>query len=298
MHILITGGTGLIGSAFMQAYSKATYTVLTRNPQAASRRLGSQHEYVSSLDHIADLSKIDAIINLAGEPIANKKWSAAQKQRIQQSRWLITQKLIEAIHIHGAQPKVMISASAIGYYGAQPNLKAVNETTPAQPGFTHDVCQMWEKIALSIPATTRLCIARLGVVLDTEGGMIQKVKLPFQCGLGGRLGDGQQILSWIHLRDVIRLFEWMLNEPSATGTYNVTAPNPVTNTEFTRTMGALLKRPTHCHVPAWVLKLMLGEMASLLLEGDAVLPARLQDETDFTFQYPHLDEALSDLLLT
>ncbi|MBY6063283.1 TIGR01777 family oxidoreductase [Pseudidiomarina sediminum] len=294
--ILITGGTGLIGSALIKALrDRYAITVTTRQPQQAERRFGAGVLCVRELPSLEDYL---AVINLQGESIAGKRWSAQQKHRLQQSRWNITSALAEAIQNCETPPKVLISGSAIGYYGAQDATEMTENTQVNYPDdFAQQLCAEWEHRARAAASErTRVCIVRTGVVLAKEGSALQKMLPPYLLGLGGPLGSGEQYFSWIHLEDMVRALTFLLEQESCEGVYNATAPEPVTQEVFSRSIAKTLRKSHFMRVPAWVLKLALGEMAQVLLTGQRVVPARLQD-AGFTFNYPTADAALRDCLL-
>lgn len=298
MKILMTGGTGLIGSCFIQRFSEHhDFTVLARKPQAATRKLGKNVRVLASLSELDHLDQFDAVINLAGEPIADKRWTDVQKERIENSRWQTTQKLVSLIKASVRPPRVFISGSAIGYYGRQ-GQEPVSETRGVpHEEFSHVLCSRWEQIANSAAsADTRVCLLRTGVVLAKHGGALKKMLPPFYFGFGGPIGSGEQMMSWIHLHDMVAAIEFLLTHDECAGAYNLTAPTPVSNEVFSKTIGTVLGRPTFMRVPGAVLRLVFGEMADdLLLHGQAVLPERLR-EAGFEFQYAELEPAMRNLL--
>lgn len=295
MNILMTGGTGLIGSAFIKKYSKQhTFTVTSRTPDKARRQLGRAVTVIKSVDEINAIGAFDAIINLQGAGIADKRWSAHRKQVLQNSRWRVTEELADRIAKTDNKPKVFISGSAIGYYGPR-DAKPVNENSqPETIDFAVELCRQWEQRALAAKSHTRVALLRTGVVLASDGGALEKMIVPYKVGLGGPLGDGQQMMSWIHLQDMIGAIEFILNNKDIDGPVNMTAPGPVSNKAFSRTLASVLKRPHIFKVPAFVLKLALGEMSSMLLKGQAVVPDKLRDH-GFEFKYPTVREALADV---
>jgi len=298
MNILFTGGTGLIGSAFIQRFAKQhTFTVLTRQPNKAVRILGSKVTTISRLDTLKNLDKFDAVINLAGEPIADKRWSASRKARLEQSRWNITSEVATLINRSSNPPAVFISGSAVGYYGRQGALPITeNENSfTIHSEYSHELCRVWEETARISEHNTRLCIVRTGIVLAPKGGALARMVPPFTLGLGGPIGSGEQMMSWIHLDDMVNLLAYLLEHEQCRGNYNATAPNPVNNHEFSRTIAHVLRRPCMFKVPAFALRAVFGDMADLILTGQAALPARLQKE-GFKFQYPTLEPALINVL--
>lgn len=297
MNVLITGGTGLIGKKLVNAFqqSKANITVLTRDAVKALDKLGSNVTFIEKLD-IASIENQDIIINLAGEPIANKRWSNAQKNKICQSRWGITKQLADLIHSAQNPPSLFISGSAIGVYGRQTDTPIDESFTQYHSEFTHDVCDKWEKLALRAESDiTRVVILRTGIVLDSEGGALAKMLLPFKLGIGGKVGNGKQVMSWIHIDDMIQAILHIQNTPDLKGVTNITSKYPVSNAVFSHKLAQTLQKPGICTTPAILLKIMLGEMADLLLFGQCVIPNKLI-KSGFHFQYPTIDKALKNLL--
>jgi len=242
------------------------------------------------------LGGFDAFVHLAGESIAGGRWSARRKKLITDSRVLGTRNLAEGFQRCGSAPGVLISSSAVGFYGNRGDEELDERSSPGT-GFLSDLSVSWEKEANRITSLgSRLVLLRTGVVLSTTGGALFKMLPPFRLGLGGRLGDGKQFMSWIHLDDQVDIIEFALKNRSVEGVLNATAPNPVRNIEFTRQLAEILHRPTLFSVPGSLLRLALGEMAdALLLEGQRVLP-RKAAEAGFRFRYPELSKALLDLL--
>lgn len=292
--ILVTGGTGLIGRSLIKSLDRQyAITVLTRDPSRANRLLGSDINCIKSED-LNSVDDFDAIVNLAGEPIADKRWTVAQKQRICESRWQITQKLVNLINATSSTPPVFISGSAIGIYGRQGDTVITEEFTDFHDEFSRKVCKRWEDIALQ--AKSRVCILRTGVVLSDEGGALSKMLMPFRLGLGGPIGSGKQFMAWIHLQDMVRGIQFLLNNNKSKGVYNLTSPNPNTNHFFSLALARRLERPCVFRVPAFAIKTLMGESSELVLYGQKVIPQRLLDE-GFTFNFPVLKEALADLAL-
>lgn len=297
MNILLTGGTGFIGAALCRELSNDGHllTVLSRNPAKVPHRCGENVNGIGRLDKLGAESHFDAIINLAGEGIADARWSDSRKKLLRDSRIGVTAQLIRYIERAERKPAVLISGSAVGYYGDQGD-KLLDENAPGHGGFGHRLCAEWEQMALQAESSgVRVCIIRTGLVIAAGGGFLQRLLPTFKLGLGGRLGSGLQWMSWIHRDDYIAMVKLLLASPELQGVFNGVAPHPVTNSEFTCCLAKALHRPALLPVPAAALKLLLGEMAGILLGGQRVLPARLQ-QAGFTFQYPRLEEALREAL--
>lgn len=295
MHILITGGTGLIGRALINKLSGHHLTVLTRSPEKAMLALPAHVNLVRNLTRLSDFHRLDAVINLAGEPIIGKRWHPQQKEQICASRWDITQTLVQQILQAKTPPHTFISGSAVGYYGNQ-GQRILDETvTVNDSSFAHRVCANWENIALRAADKSRVCLLRTGIVLSPEGGALKKMMLPFQLGLGGPIGNGEQYLSWIHINDMVEGIIHLLHHPDAHGIFNLTAPNPVTNTTFSRTLSRSLCRPHFLATPKWALKIALGEASQLLLDSQRVIPSALE-KSGYQFTFPKLHAALHDIL--
>lgn len=298
MRIFITGGTGFIGRPLCRALLDAGHelTVLSRNPHTALMHGGRDISIIGSLDSWTPNSRFDAIINLAGEPIADHRWTEQRKQSLWNSRVTLTGRLMAAMAQCEYKPAVLISGSAVGFYGDRGD-EALDETSGSHDGgFSERLCRAWEAEAMQAQALgVRVCILRTGLVIGTDGGFLGKMLPPFKLGLGGRIGDGKQWMPWIHRDDHIALTQWLLGSPHLSGIFNATAPNPVTNAEFTRVLAALLRRPAPFPVPAWLIRLGVGEMAELLLGGQRALPKRGLDE-GFTFRFETLEPALRDAL--
>ncbi len=294
MQILVTGGTGFIGSELVGRLlaSGHSVTVLTRQSLAGRDQL----RYIASLDDLADASSPDAVINLAGASLAERRWTEQYKQEIFSSRLDTTRRLIDLIGRLKRPPRVLLSASAIGYYGHHESEK-LDEDGEAVPGFAHDLCSQWESLALGAePFGVRVCLLRFGVVLDAAGGAFVQMARPFRMGIGNWLGDGQQWLSWIHRYDAVAAIEFLLAEETCSGAFNLTAPNPVTSRGFCAAMKRHFKTVFTAPVPAPVMRLMVGEMADeLLLNGQRVVPSALLG-AGFNFKYPELEDALEAIL--
>jgi uncharacterized protein (TIGR01777 family) len=294
MRVLVTGGTGFIGQSLCPLLAGAGYevVVLSRSvdapPPPGSRAL------------VADLGSLDAedfsaVVNLAGAPIADARWTASRKRLLVESRVGTTSQLVEWMGEGKRPPRVLVSSSAVGYYGDQGDT-VITEETPPRDGFTHELCAAWEHEALKAERLdVRVCLVRTGVVLDRDGGALDKMLPAFRMGAGGRLGTGRHYFPWIHRDDMASIYLWLVQNESARGVYNASAPNPVTNSEFTRALGRVLHRPTLVPMPEAALRLLFGEMADVLLVSDRMVPKRLLDE-GFRFRYPGLEDALSAIL--
>ncbi len=296
MDILLTGGTGLIGRNLCRLWSQRGYRlwVLSRTPEKVARLCGPQVSGVASLSAL-DKVPLDAVVNLAGAPIADRPWTRARRELLWQSRVGLTEDLVAWLRRRAQRPAVLVSGSAVGYYGNSGE-QAVDEHAPAGNDFAAQLCQAWEQAALPAEALgVRVALIRTGLVLAEHGGLLGKMLPAFRLGLGGRLGDGQQWMPWVHLRDEIGLIDFLLHEPQARGPYNACAPQPVRNAEFTRALAASVHRPALLPVPGLALRLGLGELSELLLGGQRALPVRAE-AAGFTFHFRELDTALADLL--
>lgn len=294
-RILITGGTGFIGKILCQELQTRGYslTVLSRQPADSVRSLCGPVEATDSLQNLEGRSGFDAIINLAGEGIAEKRWNDARKEALRSSRVDLTRELVRIAKSWQARPAVLVSGSAVGYYGDQSDRLVTEETIPNDE-FTHRLCHDWEQEALALEMyDVRVCLSRTGLVAGRNGGFLQRMLPPFKLGLGGPLGSGEQYMPWVHRTDVVNGLIWMLETETARGAYNMVSPNPATNREFTKTLANVLHRPAIVPAPAPALKLALGEMARLLLTGQKAVPERLQKE-GFEFRYPELKQALAE----
>ncbi|MCK0752994.1 MULTISPECIES: TIGR01777 family oxidoreductase [Chromohalobacter] len=296
MRILITGGSGFVGRLLCHRLHEAGHRLLvvSRSPARAQTHLPEGIEIRESVMAFVDDAP-EAIVNLAGEPIADKRWSEAQKQRLLESRLTITRELVTLCERLETPPRVMVSGSAMGFYGAQGE-RDVTEQTPPTDEFAHRLCAQWESAARAAePLGVRVALLRTGLVLDAGGGTLTKLLPPFRLGLGGRLGSGRQYMPWIHREDLVRIVLLLLERDDLEGPFNASAPHPVTNADFTRTLAHHLHRPALMKVPAGLLRLALGEMSRLLLTGARMRPARLE-AAGFTFHYPTLDSALKAIL--
>lgn len=299
MRILITGGSGFVGQALCRRLHEDGHRVLvtSRHPSEVLSQLPSGTEVRRWASDFVDLPP-EAVINLAGEPIAAKRWSEARKKDLLASRLETTRDVVALCEqlqaSRGQAPRVLVSASAMGYYGDQGECD-VSEDTPPHDEFAHRLCRDWEAAAMKAAQFgTRVAILRLGLVLERDGGMLGKMLPPFRMGLGGRLGDGRQYMPWIHRQDLIEMILMLLNRDDLAGPFNGSAPHPVTNVAFTRVLAKQLGKPALLPIPATALKVGLGEMSALLLGGVKMLPQRFQD-AGFTFRYSTLEEALEDI---
>lgn len=309
MNILITGGTGFVGQAIIARLNNEGHCqvwILTRNPEnpVLENHLANNHA-ITSLDQIEEGTTIDVVINLAGEPIADKRWSDSQKQKIMASRITTTNKLLAWLATRTIKPKILISASAIGYYGVQTSVEAsdqtndleIDETGQPDASFSSELCQRWESEALAATKLgIRTCIIRIGVVLGKDGGALSKMLLPFKLGLGGRIGSGKQWMPWIHIQDLRDLFFFCIENPQIEGVLNATSPNVVSNKQFSTCLASVLSRPAALPMPAFVIKLLMGQMGEeLLLSGKKVVPKKTLS-LGYHFSYPNLEQALTEIL--
>lgn len=296
MQLFITGGTGLIGSSLIPELKKKGHqiTVLTRNKNKARKKLGSEIQYCTSLDYLDSLDGYDGVINLAGEPIIGKRWTKKQKKRIENSRWNTTRRLTQLIKNGNHPPQVFLSGSAVGYYGVH-NDTLLNEESTPRNDFLHRVCLEWEQLAFEASKQTRVCVFRTGIVLSRKGGMIPPLLIPFQLGLGAVLGSGKQYLSWIHIQDMVQAIIFLLENKKAQGTFNFTTPYPVTHKEFSKKLAKTLSRPCFFRIPSFLIRWVLGEQSTMVLEGQRVIPQKLL-RAQFSFMYEQIDEALYHLI--
>lgn len=296
MRILITGGTGLIGTPLIQRLIARSdkVTVLSRSPQKVYSRFCKAVECWTSLQDKTNLNDFDAIINLAGEPIAEKRWTDEQKKILCNSRWKITQRLTELITASETPPHTFLSGSAVGYYGDQGQV-VVTESEQPHDEFTHQLCQHWEALAQNAQSeSTRVCLLRTGVVMSLEGGALAKVLPIFKMGAGGPIGHGKQYMPWIHIDDMVSAICYLLDNPTLSGPFNMTAPYPVHNDQFAAIIGEVINRPAFIRTPAFAIKTILGESAALVLGGQQAIPQRLE-EAGFQFEYIELRVALENL---
>ncbi|MEB3357523.1 MAG: TIGR01777 family oxidoreductase [Synechococcales bacterium] len=302
MKIAITGATGFVGSRLVERLQGDGHSVLvlTRNVERARRifpeRAFPQVQIVEynptqSGPWQQSLSGCSGVVNLAGEPIAEGRWTVERKRAILESRQTGTQKIVEAIAMAAEKPSVLVNASAVGYYGTS-ETATFEETSPPGNDFLAQVCQRWEEAAQAVRETgTRLVILRTGIVLG-QGGAIARMLTPFQLFAGGPIGSGRQWFSWIHREDMVSLILKALNDPQMDGVYNATAPNPVRMAELCNALGKAMHRPSWLPVPDFALELLMGDAAKVVLEGQRVLPKRTQEEAGFDYQYKTVEPAL------
>ncbi len=301
MHIVIAGGSGFLGSALAHALTREGHDVAVLTRQESNRSPAPHLSFVRwTPDGNAGpwarvIDGASAVINLAGESIGAKRWSAAQKTKLRDSRLLATGSLTAAIRQASLPPGAFISGSAVGYYGNRGE-ETLTESSPAGTDFLADLARDWEAAANDVSHVTRVALVRTGIVLDRQGGALPKMLPPFKMFAGGRLGTGTQYMPWIHKDDWVRLVTWMITAEGARGPLNATGPSPVTNAEFSKALGRALKRPSLLPAPAFALRIALGEMAdALLLSGQRALPVRAT-ELGFSFRYSNIDEALASVL--
>ncbi|WP_439641394.1 TIGR01777 family oxidoreductase [Nevskia sp.] len=298
MHVLITGGTGFIGrelAASLLADGHAV-TVLTREITSSGNRVPNGAKAIRDL---ARADAVDAVVNLAGANLGGTRWNPVTKMGFRTSRIDTTRRLVDWMSRLGTRPKVLVSGSAIGWYGPQGD-EVLTESAPAGGDFSATLCRDWEAEALKAAALgVRVCTVRTGIVLGPSGpaggGALAQMLPAFRLGGGGPMGSGRQWMSWVHRADLVALIRFLIERETASGPFNGTAPEPVTNAEFAKTLGRVLKRPAILPMPGFALKLIVGEMAEILLSGQRVVPQAALDQ-GFRFRFPTLEAALRDVL--
>ncbi|HEU0189281.1 MAG TPA: TIGR01777 family oxidoreductase [Gallionella sp.] len=306
MHILITGGTGLIGKQLCKALLAEGHelTVFSRKPSSVPAKCGAGVHAIASLDEWHPEKTFDAVINLAGEPIVDAPWTKARKQVLWDSRITLTQELVRHIAAAGRKPAVLLSGSAVGYYGNRGD-KEMYEAADAGKDFPARLCKAWEEAARGAEQVgVRVCLLRTGLILSNKGGLLGRMVPPFKLGMGARLGGGKQWMSWVHIDDYVAMVLKLLHDgfargdnaslARASGPYNMTAPQPVTNAEFTAALAKALHRPSLFTAPALLLKMAMGERACMVLEGQKVLPGKMT-AAGYRYKFPNLADALGNL---
>ena len=299
MRVLMTGSSGLVGTALRPRLVESKHEV--RRLRRGSTVSGDTTSWNPATGSFADgaLDGIDAVVHLAGESIASGRWTAARKNEIRDSRVTGTDHLSRALARLESPPKVLVAASAIGYYGDRSD-ELLDESAVRGNGFLPEVCRVWEDaVGPARDRGIRVVHLRIGIILTPLGGALKQMLLPFKLGIGGVLGTGSQYMSWIALDDLLDIIMYALTDDSLTGPVNAVAPQAVTNRQFTKALGSVLNRPTILPAPAFVLRLVLGEMAeALLLASTRVEPAVLREAGGFHFSYPDLESALRHVLGT
>lgn len=296
MHILLTGGTGLIGRKLCQHWLAQGHqlTVWSRQPASVARLCGRAVRGIGRLEDLGS-EPVDAIVNLAGAPIADRPWTDSRRQLLWKSRIGLTEQLVAWLEQREQRPAVLVSGSAVGYYGDGGERELTEQSQPVRKDFASDLCIAWEETAQRAEALgIRVVLVRTGLVLASEGGMLKRLKVPFKLGLGGPIGNGRQFMPWVHIDDQIALIDFLVHKADASGPYNACAPEPVRNREFARRLGRALHRPAFMPLPGLVLRATLGEMSDLLLGGQRARPVRLLAE-GFGFRFNDLQTALDDL---
>lgn len=292
MRYLISGGTGFLGSSLYKRlikYKKNEIYVLTRDTLISS----SNVTYINSIDYS---EKFDVIINFAGEPLDSARWTQTQKNKILESRINSTKRIVEFINTTEDKPKLFLNSSAVGFYGHCQNKEFTEESSPEKSSFSHYLCNSIEEEAKKTSNETRLVHLRNGIVLSKQGGALAKMLAPFEMGLGGKIGDGNQWMSWIHIEDYINALEFIIEHEQISGAVNLTSPNPSRNKDFAKALSNALFKPCIFTIPSFMAKFLYGEMADeLLLNGQKVLPKKLID-AGFNFKFKNLKDALNNLL--
>lgn len=295
MKVAISGVSGLIGTALRSSLTSDGHEIvaLTRRTTIPPLETISWDLENGRFD-ASGLENVDAVIHLAGEPVA-QRWNDSRKEAIRNSRVGGTKLLVEGLKTLKNPPKLLVSASAVGFYGDGGD-EELDESSPPGKGFLPDVCQAWEKATMeALGLGIRAVCIRTGIVLSTKGGALGQMLLPFKLGAGGPIGNGSQWMPWIHIDDIVGAFRYVIANEDLVGAVNGTSPNPATNADFTKALGRALHRPAFIPVPGFGLKLLFGEMSQILLEGQRAVPKKLQF-AGYEFKYPNLDDALEDVI--
>lgn len=297
-QLLVTGGTGFIGQALVRHLLERGYQIYvwTRHAQRWQAKNSAQLHYFSDLDSLPEALDLYGVINLAGESLDAKRWNAKQKQILIDSRVKTTEQLTHWLMQRQATLKVWVNGSAVGWYGPQSD-QPLDETSAPVESFSHQLCKQWEEAAAkAAQCSERLVLVRIGIVLEADGGPLAAMLLPYRLGLGGKLGSGEQVWSWIHRLDLIRLIEWSLEHSHISGPVNAAAPQALPQADFARALAKTLRRPCFAHMPAGIAKLILGEFAEeILLKGQRAVPSKV-NTAGFEFKFPELRAALNAIL--
>ncbi|HSX70273.1 MAG TPA: TIGR01777 family oxidoreductase [Pseudomonas sp.] len=296
MHILLTGGTGLIGRALCRHWLPQGHrlTVWSRTPEKVAERCGAGVRGIGRLEDYGD-GPLDAVINLAGAPVADRPWTHKRKALLWASRITLTEQLLAWLESRDARPQVLISGSAVGWYGDGGERELQEDSPPVVEDFAAQLCGAWEETAQRAEALgLRVVLLRTRLVLARDGGFLKRLLPPFRLGLGGPIGNGRQWMPWIHLQDQIGLIDFLLQREDASGPYNACAPQPVRNRAFAQALGWALHRPALLPLPGPLLKLGLGELSGLLLGGQKAIPQRAL-AAGYVFRFTDIDSALADL---
>lgn len=297
MNILITGGSGFIGQYLCRRLAAHGHelTVLSRREKKATKVLPADTRIIADLDEISDDAKIDAIVNLSGENLFTRRWTDKRKEVLLASRIDVTNKLVALVDRLTTTPAVMVSGSAVGFYGNAGDAELTEDSSARKKDFGYRLCDAWEQAARPVARMgVRLCLIRTGVVLGRDGGMLSRLLPAYKMGVGAMIGDGSQWLSWIHIDDMVAILVRAIETPGIEGIFNATAPQPVTQRQFHQTLAKVVRRPAFFRVPGQLLRATLGEQAELLLGGQKVFPRRLEQQ-GFMFRYPDLEKALTHI---
>lgn len=297
MNVAVTGGTGFIGSVLCKRLLAGGYavTVLTRDRRRAQQQVKGQIRLIESLKELRDESTPEIIVNLAGLSLGSGRWTKELKQTFISSRVGVTRQLMDYIAHVRSPPRLLISGSAVGYYGARGDEVLTEDSSPGQE-YQADLCKAWETEALKAKNYgVRVCLLRSGVVLGKGGGALSSLLSQFKSGLGGHVGSGKQWMSWVHIDDLIDIVLYLMANKPLQGPFNATTPNPERNRDFASKLGAALDRPAYMWAPGWAMRLLVGEMAHLYVTGQKVIPKRLL-ESGYKFRYPELSLALAEIL--